>query len=160
MRTDFVLSAEIVVIALGVVADAPLGTRIAVLAGLGLLMTVGVYGLVAAIVRLDDLGLHLARDGATGLGRAIGRGILVAAPWMMKALSVAGTVAMFLVGGGILVHGVPGLHHAAEAVVAALGPGPALGGVLRSTLDALVGLVAGTLVLAGVTLVRRGMAGR
>ena len=160
VRTDFVLSAEIVVIALGVVADAPLGTRIAVLAGLGLLMTVGVYGLVAAIVRLDDLGLHLSRDGATGLGRAIGRGILVAAPWMMKALSVAGTVAMFLVGGGILVHGVPGLHHAAEAVVAALGPGPALGGVLRSTLDALVGLVAGALVLAGVTLVRRGMAGR
>ncbi|MFN9775778.1 MAG: DUF808 domain-containing protein [Burkholderiales bacterium] len=160
VRTDFVLSAEIIVIALGVVADAPIGTRIAVLAGIGVLMTVGVYGLVAGIVKLDDLGLHLSRSGVTALGRSIGRGILVAAPWLMKGLSIAGTAAMFLVGGGILVHGVPALHHATESAAAALGLGPAIAGTVRPVLDALVGLVAGAAVLAVVTVAKRGMAGR
>jgi predicted DNA repair protein MutK len=160
VRTDFVLSAEIIVITLGVVADAPLGTRIAVLAGIGVLMTVGVYGLVAGIVKLDDFGLHLSRDGGTPIGRAIGRGILAAAPWLMKGLSIAGTAAMFLVGGGILVHGVPALHHALESVAAALGLGPAISGAVRPLLDALVGVVAGVVVLSVVTLAKRGMAGR
>jgi hypothetical protein len=160
VRTDFVLSAEIIVIALGVVAQAPLGTRIAVLAALGLLMTVGVYGLVAGIVKLDDLGLHLARDARTAFGRALGRGILATAPYLMKALSFAGTAAMFLVGGGILVHGVPVLHHAVEAVIAAIGASPAITGWIRPLLDALVGVVAGSVVLAVVTLARRGMSGR
>jgi predicted DNA repair protein MutK len=160
VRTDFVLSAEIIVIALGVVADAPIGTRIAVLAGIGVLMTVGVYGLVAGIVKLDDLGLHLSRSGETALGRSIGRGILVSAPWLMKGLSIAGTAAMFLVGGGILVHGVPALHHATESAAAALGLGPAIAGTVRPALDALVGLVAGAAVLTVVTVAKRGMAGR
>jgi predicted DNA repair protein MutK len=160
VRTDFVLSAEIIVIALGVVADAPLGTRIAVLAGIALMMTVGVYGLVAGIVKLDDLGLHLARDAATAFGRAIGRGILASAPYLMKALSIAGTAAMFLVGGGILVHGVPALHHAAEWAAAALGTPPAIEAVVRPLLDALVGVAAGIVALAVVTIARRGMSGR
>jgi predicted DNA repair protein MutK len=160
VRTDFVLSAEIVVIALGVVADAPLATRIGVLAGIGVLMTVGVYGLVAGIVKLDDLGLHLSRHGLTAAGRAFGRGIVVAAPWLMKALSIAGTVAMFLVGGGILVHGVPALHHATESAALGLGLGPAAAGTVQPALNALVGLAAGALVLTVVTLARRGISGR
>ena len=120
VRTDFILSAEIIVIALGTVADKPFATRVAVLAGIALLMTVGVYGLVAAIVKLDDLGLHLSRR-ASAAARAIGHGLLRAAPWLMKALSVAGTAAMFLVGGSILLHGIPPVHHAVEAVLAGWG---------------------------------------
>jgi predicted DNA repair protein MutK len=164
VRTDFILSAEIIVIALGTVADAPIGTRIAVLVGIATLMTVGVYGLVAAIVKLDDLGLHLSRRVGRPALQAIGRGILVAAPWLMKALSVAGTAAMFLVGGGILVHGIAPLHHALEAIAQAGaaplgGPGWVASGI-KALFDAGVGAIAGAVVLAGVTLVRRGTAGR
>ncbi len=126
IRTDFILSAEIIVISLGVVATRPLGTQAAVLAGIAVVMTIGVYGLVAGIVKLDDLGIHLMRrPGSAGLGRVI----LAFAPRFMKFLSFAGTVAMFLVGGGILVHGIPALHHlivehtaGAGAVVKAIGP--------------------------------------
>jgi predicted DNA repair protein MutK len=165
VRTDFVLSAEIIVIALGTVADAPLGTRVAVLAAIGLLMTVFVYGLVAGIVKLDDGGLALARRTGSGalddLLRALGRGILRAAPWMMRGLSVAGTAAMFLVGGGILVHGLPWLHHpietAADTVAATA---PWAGTVVRALLQAAVGVVAGALALASVALARRGPRGR
>ncbi len=106
IRTDFILSAEIIVIALGTVAAQPFMTRVAVLIAIALVMTVGVYGLVGAIVKLDDLGLYLNQRGGA-LSRAVGRGILAFAPWLMKALSVAGTAAMFLVGGSIIVHGVP-----------------------------------------------------
>jgi predicted DNA repair protein MutK len=120
IRTDFVLSAEIIAITLGTVATSPFGTRVAVLVGIALLMTVGVYGFVAGIVKLDDAGLHLSRsagaDAWAGFKRAFGNGILRAAPWLMKALSVAGTAAMFLVGGGILTHGLPWLHHHIEAL--------------------------------------------
>jgi uncharacterized protein len=116
VRTDFILSAEIIVISLGTVATAPLPQRIGVLVGIALIMTVGVYGLVAGIVKLDDAGLHLHRsagDGAFARGkRALGGAILRAAPYLMKGLTIAGTAAMFLVGGGILAHGVPALHHA------------------------------------------------
>jgi predicted DNA repair protein MutK len=115
IRTDFILSAEIIVITLGTVATAAFGTKVAVLVGIAVLMTVGVYGLVAGIVKLDDGGLKLTQavgdSGWARFRRACGRGILRAAPWLMKFLSVAGTAAMFLVGGGILVHGVPALHH-------------------------------------------------
>ncbi|MFY3384983.1 DUF808 domain-containing protein [Paracidovorax sp. MALMAid1276] len=157
VRTDFILSAEIIAITLGTVATAPFGTQVAVLSGIAVLMTVGVYGLVAGIVKLDDLGLWLsAKTG--GAARALGAGILRAAPWLMKGLSVAGTAAMFLVGGGILVHGVPALHHAIEGAAAAAGQWPA-GGVWQvvaeNLLNAVVGIVAGGLVLAGVTLVQR-----
>ena len=157
VRTDFVLSAEIIAITLGTVAGAPFGQQVAVLTGIALLMTVGVYGLVALIVKLDDLGLHLAESGAAA-ARALGRAILRAAPWLMKALSVAGTAAMFLVGGGILVHGVPALHHAIEALAAAAAAGPAgaLGSALVPLLGNLaVGVIAGAVVLLVVSLVTR-----
>jgi uncharacterized protein len=163
IRTDFVLSAEIIAITLGTVAAAPFGTRVAVLVGIALLMTVGVYGFVAGIVKLDDAGLHLSRsagaDAWAGLKRSLGSGILRAAPWLMKALSVAGTAAMFLVGGGILTHGLPWLHHQIGAIAARAGELPALGGVAQalapSLLDALVGVIAGALVLLVVSGVSR-----
>ena len=109
VRTDFILSAEIIVITLGVVAGQSLGIQLGVLVAVALMMTVGVYGLVAGIVRLDDLGLALALRGSRGV-RTIGRGILAAAPWMLRGLSIVGTVAMFLVGGGIIAHGIPAIH--------------------------------------------------
>ena len=152
VRTDFILSAEIVAITLGIVAASPLPTQVAVLSGVALAMTVGVYGLVAGIVKLDDLGLWLSRR-ASAVAQAAGRGILRAAPWLMKALSVAGTAAMFLVGGGILVHGVPALSHAIDGAVA--GWGAFAQALLPSLAHAVLGVVAGALVLAGVTLVRR-----
>ena len=164
VRTDFILSAEIIAITLGTVAASPFITQVSVLVGIALLMTVGVYGLVAAIVKLDDGGLYLSRQAGGGawgrFQRGLGAGILKTAPWLMKGLSIAGTAAMFLVGGGILTHGIPMLHHAIEAVaaqVAALAGG--LGGLLQallpSLLDGLLGIVAGALVLAGVSLARR-----
>ena len=147
VRTDFVLSAEIIVITLGTVAGQPLASQAAVLAAIGVIMTVGVYGLVAGIVKIDDLGLYLTRRPSAkpegGFTQALGRGLLRAAPVLMKVLSVAGTAAMFLVGGGILVHGLPFLHHLLEGLP------------LGFVWDGLVGIVAGALVLAGVTLVQR-----
>ena len=153
VRTDFVLSAEIVTISLGIVATAPFGTRLAVLSTIALLMTVGVYGLVAAIVKLDDLGLHLGRSEGGGavarFRRTLGKGILRAAPVLMRFLSIAGTVAMFLVGGGILVHGIPFLHHlsqqfaAGSELVSSLGP---------TLLGGLAGVVGGGLAVAVVSL--------
>jgi uncharacterized protein len=146
VRTDFILSAEIVAITLGTVAASPFMTQVAVLSGIAILMTVGVYGLVAGIVKLDDAGLHLNRK-ESGMARALGAAILRVAPWLMKALSVAGTAAMFLVGGGILVHGIPALHHLVEDA-----------GMLASlALDAAAGIVAGGLALAVVTLAQRVM---
>ena len=148
IRTDFILSAEIIVIALGTVAGKDLPTQVAVLVGIAILMTVGVYGLVAGIVKLDDLGLYLSERG--GAQAALGRGILRAAPWLMKALSIAGTAAMFLVGGGIVVHGVPVLRHAVEAVANAAGG--ALQPVVEMLGNAGIGIAAGALVLIVVTL--------
>jgi predicted DNA repair protein MutK len=145
VRTDFVLSAEIIAITLGTVATAPMGTRVAVLVAIALLMTVGVYGLVAGIVKLDDLGLWLSRRAGAAAQR-IGAFILRLAPWLMKALSVAGTAAMFLVGGGILVHGVPALHHAIEALARGLGGVVAL--LASSLAEGLVGVAAGAVLLA------------
>jgi hypothetical protein len=152
IRTDFILSAEIVAITLGAVRDVPLVTRIAVMVGISLVMTVGVYGLVAAIVKLDDLGVVLVRRAEAGGSRLqglLGRGILRGAPYLMKALSVGGTLAMFLVGGGILAHGLPGVEpwlagvaHRAGALGEALVP--AIGG-------GLLGVVAGALLVALVT---------
>jgi len=152
VRTDFILSAEIVVIALGTVAEQPFATRVAVLVGIAVLMTVGVYGLVAAIVKLDDLGLYLSRregqGGLAPLARPLGAGILAAAPWLMRALSVAGTAAMFLVGGGILSHGIPPLHHWVDAMASG---GGLAGGLAGAAASALVGIVAGALTLGLVT---------
>jgi len=153
VRTDFILSAEIVVIALGTVSHVAFGTRVAVLVGIALVMTVGVYGLVAGIVKLDDLGLYLTRKGdGAGPAAAAGRGILAAAPWLMRFLSVAGTAAMFLVGGGILAHGIPALHHWTQH----LEEGGGLVGSLAPTLVGLLtGVVAGGLLVGVVSLVGR-----
>ena len=145
VRTDFILSAEIIAITLGTVAASPFLTQVLVLTGIALVMTVGVYGFVAGIVKLDDAGLALARSGS-GAAQAFGRAILAAAPWLMKALSVAGTAAMFLVGGGILVHGVPPLAHAVEAYAP---------GLLGALANGLLGVLAGGLVLAVVTVAAR-----
>jgi predicted DNA repair protein MutK len=155
VRTDFILSAEIIAITLGTVAGTPFGTQVAVLAGIAVIMTIGVYGLVAGIVKLDDLGLYLSRK--SGAAASIGRGILWLAPYLMKGLSIAGTAAMFLVGGGILTHGIGPLHHWIESLAA--GAGPVFGAVLPLLADAVTGIVAGALVLGGVMLVKR-MLGR
>jgi predicted DNA repair protein MutK len=156
IRTDFVLSAEIVTITLGTVADAPFGTRVGVLTGIAALMTVGVYGLVAGIVKLDDLGEYLAAR-QQQLARHVGTFILRAAPYLMKGLGIAGTLAMFLVGGGILAHGLPGLsdfvHHlltGASAAAATLVP---------LLVDASLGVLAGAVLLALVSAIRRFLPG-
>ena len=157
IRTDFILSAEIIIITLGTVAGAALQSQVAVLVSVALIMTVGVYGLVAGIVKLDDLGLWLTQRPG-GVAPAIGRAILKAAPWLMKTLSVLGTAAMFLVGGGILAHGLPFLHHLLDDAVAWAGTLPAAAlaqALLPLVVDAAVGVVAGALVLAGVALIGR-----
>ena len=149
IRTDFILSAEIIVISLGTVAQEAFSRQLAVLVAISAIMTVGVYGLVGGIVKLDDLGLALSRAG-TGIKAAIGRGLLVGAPYLMKFLSIAGTAAMFLVGGGILVHGIPALHHLVEPLL-----GGSLGWLVSLLYDALVGIAAGAVVLAVVSLFSR-----
>jgi predicted DNA repair protein MutK len=155
VRTDFILSAEIIAITLGTVADADFGTQVAVLSGIAIIMTVGVYGLVAGIVKLDDAGLSLVRA-SDAFRRGVGRAILVVAPWLMKTLSVLGTAAMFMVGGGILVHGMPGaetlVHDLAEHVPGVGGVLDALAGVL---LNALAGVIAGAILVATVAVARR-----
>ena len=150
IRTDFILSAEIIVISLGTVATQPFMKQLAVLVAIALIMTVGVYGLVGGIVKLDDLGLRLAREGASRLRAALGTAILAFAPRLMKFLSVAGTAAMFLVGGGILVHGVPALHHLAESAHA-IPPG----WLWENLFNAAVGIAAGAVVVGVVMLLRR-----
>lgn len=157
VRTDFILSAEIIAITLGTVATASFAQQVAVLVGIAVIMTVGVYGLVAGIVKLDDLGLWL-NNKRSAAAKALGTGIVNAAPWLMKFLSIAGTAAMFLVGGGILVHGVPALHHAVEGAGAAsaLWPVGGLWAVLvPNLLNAVVGIIAGGLVVAVVTAVQK-----
>jgi predicted DNA repair protein MutK len=149
VRTDFILSAEIIVLSLGVVSGQPMLTQVLVLVGIALAMTVGVYGLVAGIVKLDDLGLWMSRKG--GGVASLGRGILAFAPWLMKALSVVGTAAMFLVGGGILVHNIPALHHLIEGFT----PQGLAGALVSNLANAVVGIIAGAIVLGGVTLVQK-----
>jgi hypothetical protein len=158
VRTDFILSAEIIVISLGTVATAPWLSKIGVLVAISIIMTVGVYGLVAGIVKIDDLGLHL-KETSSKLMQNIGNLLLVAAPKLMRLLTVVGTAAMFMVGGSILVHGV---HPVAEMVEAAkhsvagvAGIGGVLSAVVPTLLEALVGLIAGAVVLLVVTIATR-----
>ena len=152
VRTDFILSAEIIAITLGTVAGQPFWTQLIVLAGIAVVMTIGVYGLVGGIVKLDDLGLWLSRR-ASSAAQALGRGILWLAPWLMKFLSVAGTAAMFLVGGGIIAHGLPWLHHLLEGWTHGMaGWGATLTGM---AFNAGVGLVAGAALVAVFSLVQR-----
>jgi predicted DNA repair protein MutK len=153
IRTDFILSAEIIVIVLGSVKEAAFQTQVMVLSGLAIAFTIGVYGLVAAIVKLDDLGLFLLRKSVSGsfnsLQRSFGRGILMFAPVLMKTLSVVGTIAMFLVGGGILVHSFNWLHHNVEVFVHSI---QRFGGSLTDVimpliLEGVIGFIAGVLLL-------------
>ena len=152
IRTDFILSAEIIAITLGTVADASLTQQVVVMSGIAIVMTVGVYGLVAGIVKLDDLGLWLTQKPGQ-MAKKIGGGILSAAPYMMKTLSVVGTAAMFLVGGGILTHGVPVVHHWIETVSQSTG---ALAWLMPTLLNAVAGIIAGAVVLAAVSIVGKG----
>ncbi len=141
VRTDFILSTEIIVITLGTVAASPFLTQVSVLAGVAVLMTVGVYGLVAAIVKIDDLGLWLTlRPGQPGWQHALGRGLLRAAPLLMKTLTVLGTLAMFLVGGGILAHGWHSVGEWLEGISLLAG---AAAPVASAVLSGLLGFVAG-----------------
>jgi predicted DNA repair protein MutK len=161
IRTDFILSAEIVVIVLGTVQSEPFLTQVIVVSLLALGITFGVYGLVAGIVKLDDVGLYMLKKSVSGsfndLQRLVGRSLLIIAPLLMKFLSIVGTAAMFLVGGGILVHSIEIIHHATDSLMSALGV--PLEGIVAALVPALVegtvGLIAGALVLAIVTLVAK-----
>ncbi len=160
IRTDFILSAEIIAITLGTVSGQPFLTQLVVLAGIAAIMTIGVYGLVAGIVKLDDAGLYLSTRPGTGaaarLRRNIGFGLLRGAPYLMKTLSIVGTAAMFLVGGGILTHGVATAHHwiegAAEGAAHIPGVGVVLGALTPMLLNAAAGIIAGVIALVVVTL--------
>ena len=166
IRTDFILSAEIIAITLGTVAGEPFVTQLTVLAGIAAIMTIGVYGLVAGIVKVDDAGLYLSeRRGAGAMARLLrrsGHGILAAAPYLMKGLSIVGTIAMFLVGGGILTHGFSAVHHwiegAAEQASALPGAGALLGALTPTLLNMAAGVIAGAIALGAVMLVRKGIA--
>ncbi|MDH2045977.1 DUF808 domain-containing protein [Acinetobacter johnsonii] len=158
IRTDFILSAEIVVISLGTVAATTFSTKVMVLSVIAILMTVGVYGFVAMIVKIDDLGLYLTQQ-ASSFKQTIGRGLLAFAPKLMKTLTIVGTIAMFLVGGGIISHGVPLLHHFTEGSVDYAEHIPTVGsivGALTPTLiNLVIGFVAGLIVLAIVSLIKK-----
>jgi predicted DNA repair protein MutK len=163
IRTDFILSAEIIVLTLGIVADKDFTTQVLVLASIAVAMTLGVYGLVAGIVKLDDAGFYFSRKEGDGLWprslRKLGAGLLVFAPWLMKALSVLGTVAMFMVGGGILVHGMHWLSELIHQLTASLGAingvGPLFAMLTPTLAGMLIGAMAGAAVLGAVNLVQR-----
>lgn len=150
IRTDFILSAEIVAITLGIVADAPLLNQVLVLSGIAIVVTIGVYGLVGVIVKLDDVGYWLS-DKTSALAKMFGKALLVIAPWLMKSLSVIGTLAMFLVGGGIVVHGIAPLHHAIEHF--SEGQAAVIATVLPTLLNLVIGLIIGLIVVAVVKFV-------
>ncbi|MEB5705654.1 DUF808 domain-containing protein [Pantoea anthophila] len=152
VRTDFILSAEIVAITLGIVSESPLLNQVIILAGIAILVTVGVYGIVAAIVKIDDLGFWL-REKSSRVAQGIGSVLLAAAPWLMKILSVMGTIAMFLVGGGIVVHGITPLHHLIEEVSAGFSGWIAT--LLSNGANLVLGFIIGSIVLLVVNLIAR-----
>ena len=152
IRTDFILSAEIVAITLGIVAEAPLLNQVLILSGIAVLVTIGVYGLVGIIVKLDDMGYWLAEKRAA-LAQALGKSLLFIAPWLMKILSVVGTLAMFLVGGGIVVHGIAALHHAIEHM--AQGSNSIVAALLPVLANLVLGFIIGAIVLLAVKLIAR-----
>ncbi len=156
IRTDFILSAEIIVIALGSVSTASFTTQVGVLVALSIAITLGVYGIVAAIVKMDDVGLYLLRKSLTGsmntTQRFFGRGLLIAAPLLMKTLAIVGTIAMFLVGGGILTHNIEFVHHSA---IVASNLIPQIQPVAAIIVDGIVGFVAGSILTVTVTLITK-----
>lgn len=163
VRTDFILSAEIIAIALGTVADKDIMTQTIVVSGIAIAITIGVYGIVAAIVKMDDVGLHLLQNAPESkrgiLHRNVGQGLLSFAPKLMKILTVVGTAAMFLVGGSILLHGLPDAHHIIETAVQTAENVPAIGNVLGwmtpVILDAVAGIVAGGIVMGTVEIISK-----
>ena len=158
IRTDFILSLEIVVITLGTVMNQPLLTQAFVVSAIALLMTVGVYSLVGLIVKLDDIGLHYMQQG-NSLQAKLGQGLVNFAPKLLKILSFVGTAAMFLVGGGILVHGLPFLHHLVEDAALYSANIPTIGSLLSTSttifLQGAFGLLAGTACVSVMALVER-----
>lgn len=151
IRTDFILSAEIVVITLGSIAiDASFMTKLGVLSLIALVMTVGVYGLVALIVKIDDIGLYLLEN-KTGILHKLGQGLLIFAPKLMKFLSIVGTIAMFLVGGGIISHGIPFFHHLSQDAVGYSHHLPAIGQIFGAVVPTLFNFVIG--IAAGIVVV-------
>ncbi|MFX8627785.1 DUF808 family protein, partial [Acinetobacter baumannii] len=158
IRTDFILSAEIVVISLGTVATAALITKISVLSIIAVVMTLGVYGLVGVIVKIDDLGLYLTKQAAS-FKQTLGRGLLAFAPLLMKLLSIVGTIAMFLVGGGIINHTIPLLHHITDSTVDHVENIPAVGNIIGALTPTLmnfaIGMIAGAVVLLVVSLIQK-----
>ncbi|MEI2263993.1 DUF808 family protein [Erwinia sp. CGal63] len=149
VRTDFILSAEIVAITLGIVSEAPLLNQVLILAGIAILVTIGVYGIVACIVKIDDLGLWL-KEKSSSLAQGIGGVLLTLAPKMMKVLTVVGTLAMFLVGGGIIAHGVPAIHHFIEHLAA--DRGGIIGSLISNGANLVIGFIVGSIVLCVVNL--------
>jgi len=152
VRTDFILSAEIVAITLGIVSDAPLLNQVLILAGIAILVTIGVYGIVAMIVKIDDVGYWL-REKSSTLAQAVGGALLALAPWLMKILTVVGTLAMFLVGGGIVVHGIAPLHHAIDAY--SQGFTGMVASLLSNGANLVLGFLIGSIVLLGVNLIAK-----
>jgi len=154
VRTDFILSAEIIVISMEAVADADFTRQVLVLSIIAIAMTVGVYGLVAGIVKLDDLGLYLSQKSSQAMAW-LGRRIVAAAPYLMKTLSVVGTAAMFMVGGAILTHGIAPVQAAVDQAAAAVGGSGVVQALTATLLNALFGIVAGAVVLGVVSLAKR-----
>jgi len=152
VRTDFILSAEIVAITLGIVSDAPLLNQVLILAGIAILVTIGVYGIVAAIVKIDDLGYWL-NEKSSAVAQGIGRFLLGFAPWLMKILTVVGTLAMFLVGGGIIVHGLEPLHHLIEAITGDMNG--LVASLLSNGANLVLGFIVGSIVLLAVNLIAK-----
>ncbi|MEH6347119.1 MAG: DUF808 domain-containing protein [Bermanella sp.] len=147
IRTDFVLSAEIIVIALSAVSQSPFLTQCLVVSAVAMGITAAVYGLVAAIVKIDDVGLYFVeKSDGKGLLHLAGRGLLWFAPFLMKTLSIVGTAAMFLVGGGILLHGIPAGHHVVEAAIHAVAGIPFIAWMVPSLVGAVVGILAGIIL--------------
>ncbi|WP_212515016.1 DUF808 domain-containing protein [Acinetobacter soli] len=158
IRTDFILSAEIVVISLGTVAAAAFMTKVMVLSIIAIVMTVGVYGFVAMIVKIDDLGLYWTKQ-SSSFKQKLGNALLVFAPWLMKALSVVGTIAMFLVGGGIIAHTIPLIHHFSEETSDHLEMIPTVGNIIGAITPTLInfgiGMLAGLIVFMIVTVFQK-----
>ncbi|AGB11751.1 DUF808 domain-containing protein [Vibrio parahaemolyticus] len=156
IRTDFILSAEIIVIALGTVTGASLVTQILVVSLIAVIMTIGVYGLVAGIVKLDDLGFYLEiRSKAKGWMAKVGNALVAFAPKLMKLLTIVGTAAMFLVGGGIVVHNVPAIHHFVEPIIMNFSGHSVATAILPILLNGIIGFVAGLIVVAVWTVVEK-----
>jgi len=152
VRTDFILSAEIVAITLGIVSEAPLLNQVLILAGIAILVTIGVYGIVAGIVKIDDLGFWLKQK-SSRVAQSVGAVLLAAAPWLMKILTLVGTLAMFLVGGGIIVHGITPLHHFIENAIAPFSG--LVSGLLSNGANLVIGFIIGSIVLLVVNLIAK-----